>query len=305
MDISGAFSGFKRVVSENSPKILLIGGLISFGATVVLASYESTKLSKIVDKHKEEMDKINNYIEEHDGETDENEEVEYSIEDSKKDKFIITCKTVTDIVKLYAPAFIAGVFTVVCFLSSYKVLSTRYFRASALACSLSDAFLAYRKRVSDELGKEMEEHFYYDTDKIKITEIDPGKKKPIEREEEILRDSNNIPIYAKFFDEVNPNWTKNPQTNLFFLKGMQTRANDLFQRDGVLLLNDVYRMLNIEITEIGNEVGWFKKHGDQFVDFGIFDGSCERKRAFVNGYEPSILLNFNCSPKKDGDIARF
>lgn len=304
MDISGALSGFKHVISENSPKLLLIGGFIGFGATVILASHESTKISKILDEHKENIDKVNNYISEHEEEMNK-EDAEYTIEEAKKDKFTITCQTVTDICKLYAPAVITGVMTVVFFLSSYKVLSTRYLRASALACSLSDAFIAYRKRIKDELGEEMERHFYLGTDKVKVSELEPGSKKVKEYEEEVLRNPNDIPIYAKFFDEANINWTKNPNTNLFFLKGMQTRANDLFHREGVLLLNDVYRMLNMEITEIGNEVGWFKNHGDQFVDFGIFDGSNDRKRAFVNGYEPSILLNFNCTPKRVGDIARF
>ena len=304
MDISGALSGFKHVISENSPKLLLIGGFIGFGATVILASHESTKLSKILDEHKKNMDEVNNYISEHEEEM-EKEDAEYNLNDAKKDKFTITCHTITDICKLYAPAAIAGIMTVVFFLSSYKVLSVRYLRASALACSLSDAFLAYRKRVKNELGEEMERHFYLDTDKVKVTEIEPGKKDVIEYEEEVLKDSNNIPIYAKIFDEANVNWTKNPATNRLFLKGQMARANDLFRRDGVLLLNDVYRMLNFEITEIGNEVGWFKNHGDQFVDFGIDDMSKERVRAFNDGYEPSILLNFNCTPKRVGDIKRF
>lgn len=304
MDISGALSGFKHVISENSPKLLLIGGFIGFGATVVLASYESTKLSKILDEHKEEMDKVKKYEEEHEEEMNE-EGAKYTIKEAKRDKFIIFSKTVRKIIRNYLPAAVVGILTILCFLYSYKGINKKYLAASALACSLSDAFNSYRKRVKDELGEEVEKHFYYNTDKVKVTELEPGKKKPTEYEEEVLRDENDIPVYAKFFDEYNPNWTKNSATNRLFLKGQMARANDLFRRDGVLLLNDVYRMLNFDITEIGNEVGWFKNHGDQFIDFGIDDINKERVRAFNDGYEPSILLNFNCTPKRAGDIKRF
>lgn len=32
---------------------------------------------------------------------------------------------------------------------------------------------------------------------------------------------------------------------------------------------------------------------DNFIDFGVFDGDRPRARDFVNGYERSILLDFN------------
>ena len=70
-------------------------------------------------------------------------------------------------------------------------------------------------------------------------------------------------------------------------------------RDAV---NDVYEMLGIEKTKAGQIVGWVydreNPNGDNFVDFGIYGMSKERVRAFVNGYETNILLDFNV----DGNI---
>ena len=40
--------------------------------------------------------------------------------------------------------------------------------------------------------------------------------------------------------------------------------------------------------------------GDNYVDFGIFNCMEEKVRDFVNGYERSILLDFNV----DGDIMK-
>ena len=57
-------------------------------------------------------------------------------------------------------------------------------------------------------------------------------------------------------------------------------------------------MLGIPKTKAGQVVGWIKGNGDDFIDFGIFDIHREKARDFVNGYERSILLDFNV----DGEI---
>lgn len=87
-----------------------------------------------------------------------------------------------------------------------------------------------------------------------------------------------------------------------FLKRQQAHATDRLQDKGHLFLNEVYDMLGMQRTKSGQVVGWIydKKHpiGDNFVDFGIYDLYKEKNREFVNGYEPSILLDFNV----DGNI---
>jgi hypothetical protein len=55
-------------------------------------------------------------------------------------------------------------------------------------------------------------------------------------------------------------------------------------------------MLGIPRTEAGQLVGWIYDeecpNGDNYVDFGIFDNRTPN-RNFVNGYERTILLDFN------------
>ena len=100
-------------------------------------------------------------------------------------------------------------------------------------------------------------------------------------------------MYAKFFDEFNPNWCKNPEKNLIFLRGIQQDCNDRLHSRGFLFLNEVYEALGLPMTQYGQQVGWIMGNGDDYVDFGIMDGYRESVRDFVNGYEPSILLDFN------------
>lgn len=100
--------------------------------------------------------------------------------------------------------------------------------------------------------------------------------------------------YARFFDEACPAWTKNSEYNLSFLKLQQQYANDILKSKGHIFLNDVYDMLGMPRTKAGQVVGWVYNEtnpvGDNYVDFGIFE---EHNRKFVNGYETSILLDFN------------
>ena len=116
-----------------------------------------------------------------------------------------------------------------------------------------------------------------------------------------IRDTEyDISPYARYFDEKSAAWTKDPESNKFFLLRMQGYANEKLKQRGYLTLNEVYDMLDIPRTKVGQRVGWVYEPeypiGDNYVDFGIFDAV--HNRSFVNGYEKSVLLNFNV----DGDI---
>ena len=59
-------------------------------------------------------------------------------------------------------------------------------------------------------------------------------------------------------------------------------------------MNEVYDLLGLPRSQAGALVGWVMTgDGDNFVDFGIYDTNNPSKRDFVNGYERSILLDFN------------
>ena len=108
--------------------------------------------------------------------------------------------------------------------------------------------------------------------------------------------------YSIFFDESNPNWTKDPEYNKTFLLHKQRYANDLLKSKGFLFLNDVLEMIGAERTRAGQVVGWIydvkNPNGDNYVDFGIDNVYREANRRFVNGFERSVLLDFNV----DGEI---
>ena len=104
----------------------------------------------------------------------------------------------------------------------------------------------------------------------------------------------DVSDYAKFFNETCVGWQKDPEYNLMFLKVQQQYANEKLRHQGYIFLNDVYDMLGMPRTKAGQIVGWIydenNPNGDNYVDFGIY---MEHNQNFVNGYETSLLLDFN------------
>ena len=140
--------------------------------------------------------------------------------------------------------------------------------------------------------------------KINVTiEIDDNELKKLFKIEEYpknsIREFDDFSQYAKVFDDGCVGWTKEPEYNLMFLKGIQNYCNDLLKTKGHLFLNEAYDKLGIPRTKAGAVVGWIYDEkspiGDNFVDFGIRN---ERNNDFVNGYTSDCILDFNV----DGNI---
>lgn len=109
---------------------------------------------------------------------------------------------------------------------------------------------------------------------------------------EVMMPKKTNSKFARFFDEFSQYHTSDPKFNLIFLLEQQRYANDKLRARGFLFLNDVERLLGIPESIEGKYVGWVYKDDSTYVDFGIFN-SDERSRAFINGDERSILLDFN------------
>jgi hypothetical protein len=192
--------------------------------------------------------------------------------------------------KTYAPTIVLGTGSILCVLAGHGMMLRRQATLVAVYTALDTSYRAYRGRVAEKIGEEEEVNLYRGAKFIEVISDDEAAPACIID----MSDENPSP-YAKFFDENNPNWTKTPEYNNFFLNQMERWANDQLDSYGYLFLNDVYKALGMERTQAGQIVGWKKgsETGDGFISFGIHDLWDENKRAFVNGLEASILLDFN------------
>ena len=281
-------------IKKHSPEILMGAGIIGTVASTVLACKATTKVSKIMEEKNEVIEQIHRCV--------ESEEIEYTEDDSKKDLTIVYAQTGVKLAKLYAPAIALGTLSIAGIVSGHHILKKRNIALAAAYAVVDKSFKEYRGRVVDRFGEALDRELRYNIKAKEIEEVvvDKDGKETIEKKivNTIENPSEGISEYAKFFDAFNTDeHQKDPEYNLMFLRRQQDWANEVLKSRGHLFLNEVYDMLGIPRTKAGQVVGWVydEKHpnGDNYVDFGIYDINNERKRAFVNGLEPNILLDFN------------
>lgn len=264
------------IAQKNSPKILFAVGIAGVVTSTVLACRATLKLDskltdfrKDVDLLKEKEKKIN--------------ATDYTSHDHNRAVIGVYSRNSFEIAKLYAPSVIIGAVSIGALTTSHVTLNRRNASLTAAYSAMQASYEAYRERVKKELGESKELDIYHAVSKHE-TEID-GKLKTIK-----AADPNKWSPYARFFDETCPDWTKVPEQNKLFVQCQQKYLNDLLHARGHVFLNEAYDALGMPHSKAGAVVGWVIGNGDNFIDFGIFDAY---NAAFVNGFERTILLDFN------------
>lgn len=298
-NITRALNKGALTFKKHSPTILVVAGVFGFAASTVLACKATLKAKDVTTETKKKVKKIHEAVER--GCTEIGEV--YDVEDSKKDLTIVYTQTGLEYAKLYAPAAVLGTLSAIAIFSSHRTMNNRYLAASAAYMAEHTAFKEYKDRVVERFGKELDKELKYDLKEKEVEEIvvnEDGSESKVKKTVKVARVDHSP--YARFFDEFNSSyWERDAEYNRFFLHKQQDYANDILKNKGYLFLNDVYKMLGMDISKAGQHVGWvLNGDGDGYVDFGIFENIYNDidKQAFVNGQEYSILLDFNV----DGDI---
>lgn len=269
------------VAKKYSPEILTAVGIAGMVTASVMASRATLKLEPVMNKMREGKDTANELYADQDV-------FEYDEKARNKDLSYTYINGTLELARLYGPSISLGVSSIACIIAAHGIMHKRNVALVAAYKVVEGSFSEYRKRVEAELGKDRENDLYLGLEREEVV-TENGKKKSL-----VKKDPNGLSPYAKFFDEFSDNWSKTPEYNLLFLKAQQNYANDLLHARGHVFLNDVYDMLGIPRTQAGSVVGWvISNDGDNFIDFGIYDFDSFKAREFVNGYEKSILLDFN------------
>ena len=294
---------------KHSPEILVVAGVVGVIGSTVMACKATTKINDILDDTKDQLDKIHEA-----GERLENGETlrlkdgeEYTVEQNKKDLTIVYAQTALKFAKLYAPSVIIGGLSITAILTGHNITRKRNIALAAAYTAVDKSFKEYRGRVVERFGEALDKELKYGIKSKEVDEVvtnEDGTESVVKKTVDVVDATNpmNVSEYARFFDDGCAGWTKDREYNLMFLRDQQRYANDLLKSKGHLFLNEVYDLLGIPRTKAGQIVGWIydEKHpnGDNFVDFGIYDTNKTANRDFVNGYERTILLDFNV----DGNI---
>ena len=205
---------------------------------------------------------------------------------------------VKDMCKIYAPSVGLGILSVGAILYGHKSLRAQHLMVAGAYKALTNDFDHYRDKVKAFVGDEKERNISTMKRPPKVVEVENPETGKLE--EEIEADLEDIPTdRSVFIDECSQLWREcngNPEE----LKRRLIKLQDEFTKElndpkgrGYILLNDVYKALDVPETYAGSCCGWVRGLGDDRVDFGIFNLHSQAARRFVNGLEDIILLTFN------------
>ena len=110
--------------------------------------------------------------------------------------------------------------------------------------------------------------------------------------QKIINSGEGCTSYARFFDDYSEVWNNDMYDReciLVFLRVKERYANDILKARKYMFLNDVYELLGLPRTAIGQVVGWIYDE-KEVISFGVYT---ELNVDFLNGYRRTPLLDFN------------
>jgi energy-converting hydrogenase Eha subunit A len=284
------FARTQLLMQKHSPEILVGMGLTSMVVGTVLACRATLKAPAASEKIRDAFAEIK-------AEREELAEEIYSKKAYRLDLVRTTRDAAWSFTKIYAiPTAVIGlgVYSVI---KGHGITIKRNAALSATLTMVTTGYKEYRQRVADKFGADAEADVYLNRreETSEETTVGADGKEKVKKSKKIAVDIPDHSMYAKFFDEGNPNWSPSAEQNRMWLQCKQGWMNDTLRARGHVFLNEVYDELGFERTQQGQVMGWVigNTEGDNFIDFGIFNQDSERARRFVNGDEASIILDFN------------
>lgn len=291
---SNIFTKTFAKTKEKSPEILIMMGVAGIIAATVKACKASTKLPKVLDEHKEEVDTIKSQ--------------NMVVSEERKELATRYGKTAWELFRMYAPSAVICGASICLIFKGHGILRQRYISLATTYGLLEKSYGTYRKRVVDELGEKMDEHFMYGTveREEEVTEIDKkGKEKRVKKSiTTISCEDGNYEVpkglggspYARLFTPKSSQWQSNSITlSLAYARQYEDYVNNLLiaRPEKPVYLEEVYDWFDFEATEASHDVGW------------RFDPNAEGKQASFNikpvwvdidgEWTEAVMMDFNCS----------
>lgn len=184
-------------------------------------------------------------------------------------------------------------------LGGHGIISKKLATTTASLISTDKLFQDYRHNVIEDQGEEADFRYRTGVKKVNVETVEQdirGRKRKVMKEYDVVDEVLTNP-FMKFYDESNPNFSKNPTDDLYTLRKREEWFNDRLRAEGYLFLNDVLYDLGFNRCAEGSVYGWVYDPDNpdvhNCVDLGIRDIRRKTIQNAINGYEPVILLNFN------------
>lgn len=303
----------KTWTKMNSPEIMLFAGIGAGIGALITTQRATLKVDSVKKARDEKKEKIVRTSCEYE-ENPEDFEEPYTKDKAAQDLILLKRKTALEYVKLYAGPVILEAVSIGLILGSHHIMKQRQAALAASCAAIAKAYQTYRQNVINKYGEEVDQEMLYGSEKktIKKTETDPetGEKKKVTEEQEIIRNFGGSP-YARLFNRENSTeWFNDNPQNEFMLAQREKEADTRLKCEGILTLNDVYRMIGLKPTDIGLTHGW-RYRSQKDPDYGKFDNNVTflTKWVMVPNEETcederTLLIDFNCDGCIYGEVSQ-
>ena len=303
----------KTWTKMNSPEIMLFTGIGAGIGALVMTQRATLKVDSVKKARDEKKEKIVRTSCEYE-ENPEDFEEPYTKDQASQDLMLLKRKTALEYVELYAGPVILEAVSIGLILGSHHIMKQRQAALAASCAAIAKAYQTYRQNVIAKYGEEVDHEMLYGSEKktIKKTETDPetGEKKKVTEEQEIIRNFGGSP-YARLFNRENSTeWFNDNPQNEFMLAQREKEADTRLKCEGILTLNDVYRMIGLKPTDIGLTHGW-RYRSQKDPDYGKFDNNVTFLTKWVmvpneetGEDERTLLIDFNCDGCIYGEVSQ-
>ena len=271
---------------KNGPVIKFVVGNVGLIASGVAGCVATAKAVRVLDGAKDTIAAIR----------DIGPKSTYHMEDPKTGELVectqqeaiamVRKETAVKLFKLYIVPIGVGASSVIIETSGFKDMVVRNAALGATLTAYKKALDTYKERAGKYLTAK--EQMMVENGEEVI-----GEEKDGEVTEQILPDPYS-PV-ARVFDESCLGWCSDRVQTIWYLQQRRNEAQTLFENQGFLFLNDVYKMLGYPLTQAGQILGWLKnsENGDGYISFGIENIDDENVRMFRNGKVKYVVLDFN------------
>lgn len=176
--------------------------------------------------------------------------------------------------KLYIPTALSGALTMACIIGSNKISGDRTAAFASIAATSATALQEYQAKVVEKIGEKKERSIH---DEI-VTE--KAKRDGVKTSEVIMTGHGDYLCY----DVMSGRYFR---SDIEKIRKVQNDANQELLREMWITLNDVYYMLGMTGTKLGDYVGWDPDNQVYFTFTSML----------TDNSEPCLCIDYSVRPK--------
>lgn len=284
-NLTRAIGAIKLASKAHAPTIMVVSGVVSMGASVIIASKKTLNLENTLAPHVSNYEgvedlKSTNGIGEKDAKILQRKIVVHGIVDTGKNYFVP------------GVLFVGGACLV---FGGHRIMLQRNATLAIAFTGLQKAYDAYRQNVRNNFGEETDQAMLNGWTHKEVIDPKTGKTEWVQSRD--WDAPENDPYNRVFSRETSDQWINDLGVNKLFISNQQRMANIALGLQGYLYLNDVYESLGMPPTDIGQVCGWKVTRlpdgtkNIPFIDFGLDKKMPDDWKYNV---ENEIYLDINC-----------